>query len=51
MVTISTVFLILSAIAFYLGGFSVPVPRVNWLCFGFAFWVTAILFGGHVLVP
>ena len=49
MITIGTVFLILSAISFYLGAFSVALPRINWLCLGFAFWVTAILLGGHVV--
>ena len=49
MLTLGTLFLILSCISFFLGAFSVPVPRINWLCLGFAFWVLAILFGGHVV--
>jgi hypothetical protein len=50
MISLSLILLIIAFIVFVLAALSVPVPRVNLVALGLAFWVLALLINGVVAI-
>jgi hypothetical protein len=44
--SVSLLFMIVALVLFCIAAANVPVPRVNLIALGLAFWIAATLFGG-----
>jgi hypothetical protein len=51
MITLSVILLVVALVLFVLAAIAVPVPRINLVAAGLAFWVLAVLLGGMIKGP
>jgi hypothetical protein len=49
MITLSLVLMIVALVLFVLAALAVPVPRINLVAAGLAFWVLSVLLGHFVV--